>query len=169
MENSPLDQELIYNNDPKDQSWVWFVGAKHDYYLPKWHTFKNGRWVSFNFAAFILGVAWFCYRKMYVEAGIITGIVLLESVITEQFLFYSEPSIAVDRGIQLLYSITIGISANYLYMRSADRKIATCKNEPNLELRQSKIADLGGTTIAGGIIGGLLSSGLVFGLYYFIL
>jgi hypothetical protein len=38
------------------------------YYADKLEKFENGKKISFNFWAAVLGIYWFCYRRMYVEA-----------------------------------------------------------------------------------------------------
>ena len=44
-----------------------FVGKNADYYISKWEEIADTK-ISWNWAAFLFGLLWFGYRKMYPHA-----------------------------------------------------------------------------------------------------
>lgn len=142
--------EVDFSDDDTREELKTFVGDKFEYFFSKWIMFDNGKWVSFNLAAFFLGMIWFLYRKMYLEAVVIFGCLLLEGFLME--LIFEEGTtiyIIVDSITTIVYSLLICVSANYLYMKSAERKIAKLKDKGySKEELLMRIEQKGGTSMA---------------------
>ncbi|MDU0372763.1 DUF2628 domain-containing protein [Hymenobacter endophyticus] len=49
-----------------EEEYVWnFFGRNAEYYLQTWRLRQKGKYITFNAAAFFLGLFWFLYRRMY--------------------------------------------------------------------------------------------------------
>ena len=96
-----------------------FVGKNADYYL---EAFKNvsAKRTSWNWAAFILGIGWMFYRRMYLYA-VIVGAVMTAVIILE--MLFSVP-VAISNGISMGIWVMYGMLGNTLYKTFVDKKIA---------------------------------------------
>src|SRR6185436_4922494 len=94
--------------------------------------YRNGQRFTFNIFAFLFGLFWFTYRKMYVEALIILLAIIGESFIEELFLANSvDPG--ADKMISIIVTIVIatitGFLGNSLYIRHAQKSINASKEK----------------------------------------
>ncbi len=108
---------------------VYFQKSKV-YYTEKLQRFNNGEKYTFNVTAFFFGIAWFLYRKMYVEAVAIFGILILETVFDELFINQYGTQTTVKLVSLIINIITAGLvggMANYLYFTKANKIIALAK------------------------------------------
>lgn len=142
--------EVDFSDDQKREELKIFVGDKFGYYFSKWIMFENGKWVSFNVAAFFLGLMWLLYRKMYLEVGIILGLFLVEGIIIDFIFVIDSLNYQIANLVSsIVYAILIPLSANYLYLKSAERKIAKLKTKAySQEELLERISEKGGTSIA---------------------
>ena len=109
-----------------------FFQKRKSYYLDKWAKLRNGQKFSFNVFAFLFGLFWFMYRKMYIEAIIVFVAIIAESFLEELIL---TNNIGQDTrkvisivGIIVIATI-IGFLGNYFYLRKADRIIQVAKKK----------------------------------------
>lgn len=98
-----------------------FVGKNYEYYKRKWVFAKmSGALKGFNVAAFFLGVVWMVYRKMYMYAAIVFGLLVLDAVV-ESFLPLPE---SIGKGLTWGVYAAFGLLGNYMYKTYVDKKLA---------------------------------------------
>ncbi len=134
-----------------------FVGDKSaNYYWRSWQRVQGGGLrAGFNFAAFFLNFAWLLYRKMYREflvlAAALVGLGVVHGVIealTEKNLD------AIDKVENVVVAVTMGLLANGLYLRRAQRVIGNARaQEPDPARREALLRARGGTSWLGLLIG----------------
>jgi len=90
-----------------------FVGENYPYYQAQWKKMadKQKTPMSWNWAAFFLGVVWLVYRKMYNYALIFAGFMVLDMVVE---LFFQLPQ-AVSSVVNLMIALAFGFYGNALY------------------------------------------------------
>ena len=121
-----------------------FIGKKADYYIEKWTEIeKRHTKTSWNWGAFLFGLLWMLYRKMYfytlIAVSILCGIGIIESFLGIGDVF--------DVILSFIFCLLFGIFGNYLYHRYTENKILRIKRECKED--SSLIAELarrGGTT-----------------------
>ncbi|RSK43552.1 DUF2628 domain-containing protein [Hymenobacter perfusus] len=106
-----------------EEEYVWnFFGRNAEYYLQTWRLRQQGKYITFNAAAFFLGLFWFLYRRMYLVSVLIVALLTLEAEIEKQVT-------GVQRGIgatvliSLVNASLLGFFANSLYLWHAERKM----------------------------------------------
>lgn len=118
-----------------------FVGPKSDYYLKRWEN-REGRFVSWNWAAFFGGDIWLAYRKMYWLAGaryaLLTIVYLLKKWSAAWNL--SEPLRnawnELNFALSMAVVITFAVYANWFYLQKYTRvkeKLANGHKEEQLK------------------------------------
>ena len=148
----PLNPETRHEKEAEKESlFERFVGPNAAYYLLTWASMK-GRWVSWNWSAFVFGDAWLFYRKMYFYGIIYTliRILLTPLVTTPNFLKtpFDLDLLALLAPHTLIMNLALGIVGNQLYFQYAQRKVlpASAKYAANhLPLR---IESIGGVSLA---------------------
>ena len=168
---SPYTPPAVPLRDPKaptDAELRAFVGDAADDYLKKWIGLRSGgsRFAGFNFVALFFGPAWYLYRKMYWETGVV--------FLTEFFLSYSLIGIMLAFGFQVEPSpeslgvlillawglgVLVALIANPLYYRRARLEIARRVAVPE-DKRLEQIAKRGGTSIGSAVVGMVLLGAL---------
>ena len=142
--------------DDSLKDWNTFVGAKMTYYIPKWFSLGDNKIVSFNLAAFLFGIFWMIYRKMYLIA-FIYGIIMLSSgfideAIIDIFGLHNNVR-AVERISTISLATIVGMIGNWLYKNHATKKITALKMKGlSKEDYQVQLAKSGGTNITGLVI-----------------
>lgn len=73
---------------------IWyFIGQHQDYYMPIWKVPRPDRHASWNWPAFLFGIYWFGYRKMYkmilYTLGLFTGFYILEELLNIKIYYRS--------------------------------------------------------------------------------
>jgi hypothetical protein len=96
------------------------------YYSEKLERFKNGEKYMFNVAAFFFGISWMLYRKMYIEAIALVGILFVE-VLFEQLIFSVVASKVISFLISLATGFAFGSLANFFYLQKAQRTVELAK------------------------------------------
>lgn len=110
---------------------------------PKFQMFGGG----FEVAAFFLGPVWFFYRKMWLVAWVIVGLMVVLAFIP-------------FRAVGLVLSVTLATMAHRVYVQHAVQKLAAL-HATNGNVTPAEVQALGGVSKPAGII-----SGVIFGLIY---
>lgn len=99
-----------------------FVGQNQAYYAPRFNTMTTqNKKATWNWCAFFFTPFWFIYRKMYDwGAGILVGAFILSLI----------PSLFVSFLLIGGY-ITLGIMANYIYMKKIDTLVTQSSTMPD--------------------------------------
>lgn len=96
-----------------------FVGEKYAFYARHWGDMQRKNSLqSWNWAAFLLGVLWMAYRKMYAYSALVIGGVVLEGMV-EEALGLPE---ALTTAINIAIAVTLGLHGNYLYKLHVEKK-----------------------------------------------
>jgi hypothetical protein len=97
---------------PSEADVVCFVGEKSGFYLGKFRKFRVGRVEAFaptwNWSAFLFGMWWFLYRKMYLWALL-------------AFVLWCIPIVG------LAARIATGLAGNYVYWRHLSGQVARAR------------------------------------------
>ncbi len=111
-----MEQTQINVNTETDLVEV-FVQRNKNYYKNKFEKMKkSGKSISWNWAAFFMGIYWMIYRKMYFKAA---AFLLLNIIAT------NTPHIGVYLNTAVL--VGIGIFGNALYLDHVEEKIEKAK------------------------------------------
>ncbi|NPA57981.1 MAG: DUF2628 domain-containing protein [Aquificae bacterium] len=121
-----------------------FVGKNWQYYLDRFKRFEEGGSVSWNWSAFLFGVLWMFYRKMYLY-GVLGFLATVFLNVLAVSLFPDNPLLLV--GLQVWLWIGFGAFGNYIYYIFVKEKVAGIKealtSRENLEV---VLAEEGGTS-----------------------
>lgn len=169
-------------DDIKAEDLAAFVGAKAEYYLPRFRRMaRNGSSASWNWAAFFFGPLWLLYRKMYGLGAIVMILELLQTAITEiaykslglnltdemtstELLSLVESaigkpsnmyfllSISLFSAIMLMVSIVLALFGNRLYRDHCSRVITRVRQKTP-DLTAGELSSIGGVSFAVMIIG----------------
>lgn len=130
-----------------------FVGAKHDYYREKWESMarKNNQ-ISWNWAAFFLGMFWLAYRKMYRYTALMFGLILLLVIVELIF------DINTNGG-NIGVAVVFGMLGNSWYREHVLKQVALVSAVTPPGLLESELEARGGTSYgaAFGTFGALLA------------
>jgi len=121
-----------------------FIGKKSDYYLEKW---GNPTQASHNWAAYLGGIGWLLYRKMYIEALVLLALWTLLDVLLWPLPFFD----TIDRAVTMGIWILVGTYGNTLYHRKflrVTRKGDHLEGEERLRFLNKK----GGTSILAAVV-----------------
>ncbi|MCC6723153.1 MAG: DUF2628 domain-containing protein [Saprospiraceae bacterium] len=139
-----------------------FFQKSKSYYLDKLMRFNTGQEYRFNFFAFLFGLFWFVYRKMYVEAFIIIAFIIIEGLVEELVVPESLSKVANIIATLAISTIT-GFLGNNLYIRKAHRTIIEAKEKfQDMEAQKTFLAKKGGVSFIVLIALFLLIFGVVF-------
>ena len=110
-----------------DKYLIAYFGKQSEYYLEKYKSYKSGDKFSFSAWAFLIGVLWFLYRKLWFESLVIILIYFIieriGNAIFETQLFKSDNIMLAYLLIRFLLAITFGFVGNHLYLKNAEKKI----------------------------------------------
>ena len=105
-----------------------FFQKSKSYYTDKWTRFKTGQKFTFNVFAFLFGLLWFMYRKMYLEAALVFVVIIGEGFL--EALILSNDIAKLFNIIATIAMGTItGFIGNYFYIRKADKIVHTAKTK----------------------------------------
>ncbi len=126
-----------------------FIGKNADYYIEKFKKFEeSGGALSWNWAAFFLGLLWVFYRKMYLYGAVIfLGIILIGVFVA------AGSNQILSIGIQLWLWIGFGAFGNYLYYIFVKKTVSDIQSQAKNE--KELIANLtkkGGTNLLAPIL-----------------
>lgn len=112
-----------------------FIQKNEKFYNKKFRKMnETGKSVSWNWAAFFMGIYWMVYRKMYFKAGAFFILSMVAS---------STPYIGAILNLAVL--VGIGIYANALYLDHVNESIKITKISP--EDKEEIISKRGGTNL----------------------
>ena len=130
-----------------------FIGDMSSYYFEKWETHRYST-TGWNWAAFLLGVVWLVYRRMYVEIYLIF-VILIGIYVNGGLLFgfdFLGKAILYLLPYSLLFIPTLlGVFGNALYRQKGLRILNEIKSFDESE-RITLLRDKGGINIVGAII-----------------
>jgi hypothetical protein len=119
-----------------------FVGAKYQsYYKEKFDlmTAQQSQ-AGFNLAAFLFGVLWMFYRKMYAYGFMAIGLMFVVGVIEEIFKLSGIVS-------SVIFAIMYGVWGNSLYKHYVDKKIELIAENSYSASLDQQLQEEGGTSI----------------------
>jgi hypothetical protein len=126
MQHSPSIEQFQAQDEDQDPV-ALFVGKKIDYYRNKWAlaaTRKNK--ASWNMAAFLFGPAWFLYRKMFWQSGLILAVVMVEAI--AETVLFPDMLASTSNFLSFVITITVGIVSgtfgNAWYKAHVDKAVA---------------------------------------------
>ncbi len=123
-----------------------FIQKNEKFYEKKFKKMREtGKSISWNWAAFFMGIYWMIYRKMYFKSA---AFLLLSMVAS------ATPYIGWLLNIGIL--IGIAVYANALYLEQIDSNIQKANLMP--EQREIVIKKFGGTNMAGAVAMYIMSS-----------
>ena len=129
-----------------------FFGEGEHYYAERMYRFLKGRYLSFNFFAFLKGPFWLLYRKLWVPAIIVFSIYfmlpLFVVVLAVIFNFSQISTLLISIFLFAVAAIVMGFIGNAIYFNYAKRKVQyiveSFDDEPT---RLQKLKAFGGTSI----------------------
>ncbi|MDH6355514.1 hypothetical protein M2132_001859 [Dysgonomonas sp. PH5-45] len=137
---------------------TYFGGAK-DYYLSVMERIDGGARVIFNFYAFLFGILWMLYKKMYKEAILfIIPMTLITAIVNKGMM----PDMRRDMLLSFIFALVMGFSGNLLYILKAKKAVAMAKEQCEDENRMIRFLSIrGGSNILIPICLILLLGGLM--------
>jgi hypothetical protein len=142
-----------------------FFGNNAEYYYTRWQLCHEGRPITFKPWAFLFGIFWFLYRKMYFESLVIFLVLILQGALLQAFgiVNYSPNPRTLDVVLGLINGTVMGVLGNYLYIKHTERKIvAILQYNPTQAELNDEIERQGGTSIVPVLIGiGILFAWIV--------
>jgi hypothetical protein len=152
LKRNPLDRRTMMEGltliVPTPEQLRTFVGPRADYYLRRWQRLAQepDKPLGFNWAAFWLGLFWLLYRKMYgvfwITVGVVTGITVLESLVSR-----GDPPKMLDSIIALATATFLGTFGTHLYYIHARRRIASLTADGRVDSQY--LAGAGGVSWVG--------------------
>lgn len=113
--------------DIKTEYLEQYFGKKKDYYLPKLQALENGEKHSFNLNAFLFGVLWVLYRRMYFYVFILLLVGVAESKLEKILLDRFGNTYDMQMSLRFLWLIIFGIVlgnfGNYFFLEYSKKKI----------------------------------------------
>lgn len=100
------------------------------YYLNRLDRYLKGQQYSFNPFAFLFGLFWFMYRKMYIEAVVVLLAMMVEGFLESLILpenIGREKEQLVSIISTIVIATIIGFVGNYFYFRKAGKVIEKAK------------------------------------------
>ena len=125
-----------------------FVKDNQDFYLSKWRRMDNSEGItgklSVNWGAFLFGVFWLGFRKMYLFAFLCLFLLSLIG-----FLSYESPfSNLLTHVLGWAIYLGLGLVGNHIYRVHVDRKLAGIKSKyPDERTQDIVIAKNGGQVL----------------------
>ncbi|MBU5594506.1 DUF2628 domain-containing protein [Amphibacillus sp. MSJ-3] len=148
---SSCGHQLIHETNEeteKDEEEIWskFVGKNYDFYKYKWGSVDNpAKSTSWNWPAFLFGIFWLGYRKMYKPVFIIFGIYLAIDIFAIFTGLYDVADL-INEGLMMGISVCLGIYGNSLYYRHLREKIVMFEDS---QADEQTIKYLGGASKKG--------------------
>lgn len=146
-------------NAVSESNLATFVGDNMAFYQAKWQKAaeNNNNPMSWNTAAFFLGVVWLVYRKMYSYALIFVAMIALDMLIEW---FYPLPDF-MSNVVNIMIALGFGFYGNALYQMHANKKIAEIVATYPPEQVDAELKTQGGVNAAGAWAVGLFLIALV--------
>ena len=128
-----------------DETLARYVGAKQEYYLPKFRQLQaQGKNTSWNWPAFLFAPLWLFYRKMYGYGGAIMAAALVINLMDSAFMSF----------LAFAGYVVFGIFANSIYKHHLEKRIAQAASVPEA-FREQYIAKNSGVSTGAAILAGV--------------
>lgn len=124
-----------------------FAGKNGGYYAYRWarHGQGPGLWKGFNWAAAIFTSFWFAYRRMYLEAVVVTAAGSMLDLATN--LTAALLKVNIHWGLAaILTAVPVGVLGNGLYHRRALAAARVVRRQVHPDGQQQALAAQGGTS-----------------------
>ena len=149
-----VNLEALENLEEKEEKRVYsgreasaFYSDNRDYYDKEFTKIRNGRILSWNWAAFFLSDLWLFYRKMYFVAIPFMLVSLAVDVFSAAF-----PELEGMLSIlDVLSGVILGFTANHIY-HARINKLCSRAEDLRGEERSAFISKKGGSSVASAII-----------------
>ena len=136
-----------------------FVASNYAYYARKWaDSERRGHVLSWNWAAFFLGLFWMAYRKMYVYCAVFIGVVATFTGTIFALQLPQEQMQEVLQVAQIVFALFFGLFGNHLYKMHAQQKLRKIAAQHPPHTTQQQLAQQGGASLVG-VIG--VATGMV--------
>lgn len=163
-ENSiPSAKPPSQSADATERALRTYLGSNSDYYIAEWRRIQAGRNSTFNKSAFVFGIVWMLYRKLWLEALVAMVLVVSASALARRF-------VSTNNGDLLAFGIIVGFAAwlvygvfaNRLYLRKAQAVASQFSQRGTVYDAETslRLATVGGTSILGLLIGCCLWAGV---------
>lgn len=156
-------------NDP--EFWAdlhTFIGPDAPVLIDMWRETPKGKLPSikyFSFPALLFGPFWFLYRKLYLWAVILIGLIGAELALLATALFPT-----IGRLVLIVTGIGIGVVANKIYVNWAVQRVKAIRaTVPDLHQRQVQLKKKGGVSAKGIFLGIAAAIVLLLGTVFVIL
>lgn len=145
----------------QDPNLALFLRHNVDFYQRKWRSmFARAQSIdrmattsSWNWAAFFIGVSWLLYRKMYLRAIAVFGVLLFPDILGAAI---EEDLQALRWLLSLAVSIVMGQFGNAMYFRrSFDQVMAAERRSGDPAEIQARLRKRGGTSWLSGVLGSI--------------
>ncbi|PYE41175.1 zinc ribbon domain-containing protein [Psychrobacter fozii] len=155
-----------------------FVGEKYDsFYRDKWFKDSEPRLEvnndgssihSFNIVGLLLGTSWLCYRKMYLVAlCIVVGINTVDLILMYTLGMETYNSLG-QTSFFIAWAVLTGMLGNYFYFSHSVKNIKKIMdNNVDPAMAEQELAEKGGTSWVGAIVGSIVAVLLSMGMSYF--
>jgi hypothetical protein len=125
-----------------------FVGKRYEYYIKKWAILKiRGSSISWNWAAFIFGIGWIAYRKMYAYAFMVVGLLCLEILCELAFQIPDKISNVITFWVYILF----GLYGNHWYRLHSEKRIREIVATSPPNQIQGELIKKGGTSLGSAL------------------
>ena len=152
-DSTSLDSVASVNQLEQDRA--LFVGAKYEsYYQAQFEKITpKKQYAGFNIAAFLLGVVWLFYRKMYSYGFMAIGLIVVIGMV--EILLGIESS-----GTNIGLAVAFGMFGNTLYKHHVDQQTAKIRQFGNSNVN-TELENRGDTNLIAGSILLVIWLGLV--------
>lgn len=122
--------------EPHLEYYIQYVGYKFDsYYKNEW---KNQNIISWNTSAFLCGIFWWFYRKMYFEAAIILVILYSSDILFAIFNIDAETGFKINFLMGIAFSAFSGLLGNMIYLKHTERNISRLLKNNNIDYLRTR-------------------------------
>lgn len=142
FEEPDKKEEPVYSN----RGLSAFYADSKEYYDREFDKIRNGKMLSWNWAAFFLSIPWLLYRKMYPVALLFMLLSDITDIISEIFPNLNILMMFVD----LLLALVLGFTANRIYYGRVNKLYSKAQDMTGKE-KADFISKKGGSSVAGAI------------------
>jgi len=138
-----------------------FYTQESKYYADKLDKYEQGIKYSFNFWAGFLGLIWFCYRKLYVQAIVLLLLTFVLSILTVLMLWLIIPDeqIIAPFNKAIIWSLSfviLGYLGNALYLKKSKKIVEDFISKNDIEninnSMTSELREKGGTSMTAALV-----------------
>ncbi|MGK2882406.1 MAG: DUF2628 domain-containing protein [Mycobacterium sp.] len=141
--------EELGETDAEQRYLAAFAGPNAAYYLRKWAPFqlRQTKRAGFNWAAFFLSAPWLAYRKMYREAAVLWGVIIVLLLLDDVVAIAFSASTWTDI-VSLAVSLVCGVYGNRWYLNHSEVAVARARHEGHSgEALTNVLSQRGGTSL----------------------